>query len=197
MTTLFVARHGQTDWNAEHRWQGWADPPLNATGRAQAAELGDALAGAGIEAVFASDLRRASETAEIASARLGLPVERDARLREVDVGEWSGLTSEEVQARFADGYRRRREGLTGWLEGEEMSAMAARVVEALRDIAEQMPDGRVLAVTHGGPLRATLAACGISRGGIENGGVEEISIREGQMRWLHSIRGGLHQQVQG
>src|SRR6516165_6393394 len=131
MTTLFVARHGQTDWNREHRWQGWADPPLNAAGREQAADLGESLAGLGIEAVVSSDLRRAAETAEIAGARLGLPVEVDARLREVDVGEWSGLTTSEVEARFPAGYKRRREGRTGWVEGEELGAMAERVVAAL------------------------------------------------------------------
>jgi probable phosphoglycerate mutase len=140
MTTLFVARHGQTDWNLEHRWQGWADPPLNATGRAQAAELGEAMTGRGIAAVVSSDLRRAAETAEIAAARLGLPVELDSRLREVDVGEWSGLTSSEVEARYPAGYRRRREGDTGWVEGETLGAMAGRVVAALLEFADRQPE---------------------------------------------------------
>src|SRR5215469_12100275 len=105
MTTLFVARHGQTDWNFEHRWQGHADPPLNATGRAQSVALGESLAGLRIDLVVSSDLRRTSETAELAAARLGLAVELDPRLREVDVGEWSGLTSAQVEERFPEGYR--------------------------------------------------------------------------------------------
>jgi thiosulfate oxidation carrier complex protein SoxZ len=158
MTTLFIARHGQTDWNFEHRWQGHADPPLNATGRAQAAELGEALAGSAIEAVFSSDLRRAAETAEIVAARLGLLVELDARLREVDVGEWSGLTAAEVEERYPEGFLRRRGGQTGWTEGEELGAMAERVVAALLEIAGRHPDGRLLVVTHGGPMRATLGS---------------------------------------
>ena len=184
MTTLFVARHGQTDWNREHRWQGWADPPLNAAGREQAADLGESLAGLGIEAVVSSDLRRAAETAEIAGARLGLPVEVDARLREVDVGEWSGLTSAEVEARYPEGYRRRRGGRTGWAEGEELGAMAERVVSSLLEISARHPGQRVLVVTHGGPVRATLAACGVDMRtvpGVQNGDVQVIAVRDGRM----------------
>jgi probable phosphoglycerate mutase len=184
MTTLFVARHGQTDWNREHRWQGWADPPLNAAGRNQAAELGESLADRGIEVVVSSDLRRAAETAEIAAARLGLPVELDARLREVDVGEWSGLTSAEVEARYPEGYRRRRGGRTGWAEGEELGAMAERVVSSLLEISARHPGQRVLVVTHGGPVRATLAACGVDMRtvpGVQNGDVQVIAVRDGRM----------------
>jgi probable phosphoglycerate mutase len=191
MTTLFVARHGQTDWNLEHRWQGWADPQLNATGREQAAELGESLVGSGIDTVVSSDLRRAAETARIAATRLGLPVELDERLREVDVGEWSGLTSAEIEARYPEGYRRRREGRTGWQQGEELGAMAARVVSALGEIAERRVGHRVLVVTHGGPIRATLAACGVDMRMIpaaRNGDVEQIAVRDGRMRWM-DIRG--------
>jgi probable phosphoglycerate mutase len=200
MTTLFVARHGQTDWNLEHRWQGWADPPLNAVGREQAAELGESLVGREIAVVVSSDLRRAAETAEIAAARLGLPVELDVRLREVDVGEWSGLTSAEVKARYPEGFRRRREGRTGWEQGEELGAMAQRVVSALLNVAERHAGQRVLVVSHGGPVRATLAACGVDTRAVpsvQNGDVEEIVVRDGRMRRIHSTRGGLHQQVQG
>jgi broad specificity phosphatase PhoE len=200
MTALFVARHGQTDWNLERRWQGWADPPLNATGRAQAAELGETLAGREITRVVSSDLRRALETAEIAGARLGVAVEIDPGLREVDVGEWSGLTSAEVEARYPEGFERRRRGLTGWVEGEEHGTMAERVLAALLDIAGRNPGDRVLVVTHGGPLRVVLTACGVDRDArptVGNGDVDEIAIRDGRMRWIHSTRGGLHQQVQG
>ncbi len=200
MTTLFLARHGQTDWNLEHRWQGWADPPLNATGRAQAVEVADLLAAHRIELVVSSDLRRASETAELAAAQLGLPVALDPRLREVDVGEWSGLTSAEVQERYPDGYERRRAGSTGWVEGEDLGAMAERVVAAILELGGRHPGRRALVVTHGGPIRAVLSACGIdprTRPGARNGEVEEIAVRDGRMRWIHSTRGGLHEQVQG
>jgi probable phosphoglycerate mutase len=200
MTTLFVVRHCQTDWNLEHRWQGHADPPLNATGRAQAAALGESLAGLGIDRVVSSDLRRASETAELAAARLGLPVELDPRLREVDVGEWSGLTSAEVEERFPEAYRRRQKGRTGWVEGEELGAMAQRVVAALLDLAGQHQGRRLLVVTHGGPMRAMRAACGAdsaAQPAAANGEIDEIVVRDGSMRRIHSTCGGLHEQVQG
>ena len=136
MTTIFVARHGQTDWNAEHRWQGHADPPLNERGRAEAQALAESLASRGIEAIYSSDLARGRETAEIVGARLGLPVVVDARLREVDVGEWSGLTTPEIEQLYPGAMERRREGMTGWTAGEEMEAMGRRVVEVLLAIAE-------------------------------------------------------------
>src|SRR5262249_51966386 len=177
-----------------------ADPPLNATGREQAAALGDSLADRGIDMVVSSDLRRAAETAQIVAAQLDLPVELDARLREVDVGEGSGRTSTEVAARYSEGYARRREGRTGWSEGEELGAMADRVVSALLELGVRHPGRRVLVVTHGGPIRAVLAACGLdsrSEPAARNGDVDEIAVLDGRMRWIHSTRGGLHEQVQG
>jgi broad specificity phosphatase PhoE len=126
-------------------------------------------------------------------------VELDARLREVDVGEWSGLTSAEVEARYPEGYAHRRAGRTGWEHGEELGTMAKRVVSSLLEIAARHRGQRVLVVTHGGPVRATLAACGVdmrTAPGVANGDVEEIAVRDGQMRRIHSTRGGLHQQVE-
>src|SRR5579871_2475081 len=106
MTTLLLARHGETDWNSERRWQGHADRPLNDTGRAQAAELAESLDGTAIAAIYSSDLARARETAEIVAARLGLTVVLDPGLREVDVGDWSGVRHDEVAARFPEGFAR-------------------------------------------------------------------------------------------
>ncbi|HWX09771.1 MAG TPA: histidine phosphatase family protein, partial [Gaiellaceae bacterium] len=88
MATLLLVRHGETDWNAEGRLQGHTDRPLNEHGRRQAHALAERLAGDDIAAVYASDLARARETAEILGAKLGLPVSRDAGLRERDWGNW-------------------------------------------------------------------------------------------------------------
>ena len=85
-THLLLARHGETDWNRIGRWQGQADPPLNEMGRRQAAELAERLVGQGISAIHTSDLLRASETAQVVAERLGLTVEEDLGLREIDVG---------------------------------------------------------------------------------------------------------------
>ena len=94
MTTLLLVRHGETDWNAEGRLQGHTDRPLNAHGRTQAKDLAERLAGEGADAIYASDLSRAKETAEILGARLGLPVVIDADLREKNWGNWEGLTGD-------------------------------------------------------------------------------------------------------
>ena len=139
MTTLLLARHGETEWNREERFQGHADPPLNETGREQAAALAEELAAEPVEAVYSSDLRRASETAEIVGARLGLPVEQNRGLREIDVGSWQGLTRAQIDGRPWD--------------GETYEQHAERVTGALRAIAGRHPKARVLVVSHGGTLR--------------------------------------------
>ena len=91
-----LARHGETDWNREGRFQGHADPPLNDTGRAQAERLAAELDHVELSAVYSSPLGRATETARIVAAARGLePIALDA-LREVDVGSWQGLTREEI-----------------------------------------------------------------------------------------------------
>lgn len=154
MTALILARHGETDWNIEHRWQGWADQPLNETGRAQARDLADRLGGRRIDAIYASDLLRARETAEIVGARLELPVQLERGLREVNVGEWSGLTLAEIEARFPEGFRRWQEGGVGWIDGESYEEMGRRVIQTVVRISADRPDGTILVVTHGGSIRA-------------------------------------------
>lgn len=140
MTTLLLVRHGETDWNAERRWQGHADVPLNARGRAQAEALAEQLAADHIDAIYSSDLSRAYDTAAIVAARVGLPVIVEPDLREIDVGPLEGLTSDEARA------------FDGW-HGEPVEAHAERIMRALTRIAGSHPGGRVLAVTHGGSMR--------------------------------------------
>jgi probable phosphoglycerate mutase len=157
MTELLVVRHGETDWNAQLRFQGHADPSLNALGREQARGLADELAGAHVQAVYSSDLARARETAEIVGERLGVPVVPRAELREIDVGEWQGLTRGEIDARFPAAYLSWQRGESGWLEGESYEELAARVLPALVRIASEHPGGRVLVVAHGGTIRVVRA----------------------------------------
>jgi probable phosphoglycerate mutase len=157
VTTILLARHGETDWNREGRFQGWADPPLNATGRAQAVDLSVALMADELAAVYSSPLRRAYETAEIVAASRDLePVSVDA-LREVDVGSWSGLTREEIEQRFPEQYARWLDYDQGWEDGETYEQMAERIVAALLELAALHDGERILAVTHGGPMRAASA----------------------------------------
>lgn len=145
MTTILLARHGETEWNRDGIWQGWADPPLNETGRAQARELAEQLRDVPFDAVYSSDLQRARETAEIAAAPHGVPVVTDPGLREIDIGSWSGLTRAEIEERFPDGERP---------GGETREQHASRVLEAVERIARENPGRRILLVTHGGTMRA-------------------------------------------
>jgi broad specificity phosphatase PhoE len=144
MTTLLFARHGETDWNRDGRWQGWADPPLNDVGREQARALAEQLRATPFDAVYSSDLRRAHETAEIVGAPHGVPIRIDRDLREIDVGSWSGLTRAEIAKRFPDGNRP---------DGETREQHAERVLAAVTRIARENEGRRVLVVTHGGTLR--------------------------------------------
>jgi len=157
-TTILLARHGETDWNAVGRWQGHTDRALTERGRRQAAELAERLAAVSIDAVYSSDLLRATETAEPVAKRLGLPLHTLPELREVDVGTWAGLTRDEVAARFPDGFRRWSEWETGWEDGETYDEMGERVVGAILRLAGEHEGGRILVVSHGGAIRALHAA---------------------------------------
>jgi broad specificity phosphatase PhoE len=158
MTTLLLARHGETDWNADGRLQGQTDRPLSDFGRRQARQLAAELEGEELQAIYASDLARARETAEIVGDRLGLPVVLDPDLREKDWGTWEGLTAvERDRVEFA---------------GESTEAHQERILRALRRISERHPgDGRVLVVTHGGSMRRVqTVALGFALPVVENCG---------------------------
>lgn len=175
MTTLLLARHGETDWNREGRWQGWADPPLNATGRAQARALAEQLRDTPFDAVYSSDLRRAHETAEIVAAPHDVPVVADPGLREIDVGSWSGLTRKEIEQRFPDGTRP---------DGETRDEHAARVLEAVERIARENPGLRILVVTHGGTMRALHGHVSeLPFHPVENCGVLELHFRDDRLAY--------------
>jgi probable phosphoglycerate mutase len=155
VTTLLLVRHGETDWNAEGRLQGHTDRPLNHYGRQQAKALAERLAGEGADAIYASDLARAKETAEIVGERLGLTVVVDPDLREKNWGNWEGLTGDErALVEF---------------EGESTEAHRDRVLRAVRRIVERHPGQRVVVVTHGGSLRRIQAAVnGVAEPVIDN-----------------------------
>jgi broad specificity phosphatase PhoE len=158
VTEILLARHGQTAWNAERRWQGHADVALDALGRDQAHDLAERLARERLDAVYSSDLRRARETAEPVAARHGLPVCPLRELREIDVGSWSGLTTEEIQHRDPTARERVLERGYGWEGGETPEQMQERALVAVRRIAAEHPAQRVLVVAHGGVISAIRAA---------------------------------------
>jgi alpha-ribazole phosphatase/probable phosphoglycerate mutase len=158
VTTILIARHGQSDWNQEKRWQGHADRPLTDRGREQAQALADRLAHIELDAVYSSDLQRARDTAAVVAESQGLELQQLPDLREVDVGSWCGLTRDEAEERFPEGFVRWHDGYPGWEDGETYEAMTERVLRAVDEIAAEHDGGRVLVVSHGGPIRAMHAA---------------------------------------
>ena len=152
-TRILLVRHGETTWNAEKRWQGWADSPLSELGMRQAVMAAEAVGA--VDAIVASDLSRAAETARIISELTGVgPVLTDPDLRERDVGEWSGLTRDEIEARFPGAYAAWREDPNRPPPGGESNAtILVRVEAALRRIAAAHDGGEVLAISHGGVMR--------------------------------------------
>jgi probable phosphoglycerate mutase len=165
MADLLVLRHAQSEWNATGRWQGQADPPLSPEGRRQARQAATRLEQFAGESRFtqvvSSDLRRASQTAELLRVGLGLPgqVTEDPDLRERDMGSWSGLTRNEIDASWPGEVEAVRDGrLEGPPGGEATDAFRARAVRAVAAAAAR--GGRLLVVAHGGLIRALLDALG-------------------------------------
>jgi glucosyl-3-phosphoglycerate phosphatase len=177
--TLVLVRHGETDWNAASRAQGYTDIPLNATGHDQARALADALKALGPVRLWSSDLMRARQTAEYVATATGLPVEQDVRLREYDVGARAGLTIAGFAERFPEEH-------AAWLThsehllvpGAETTAQVRdRLLPALREcVCALKPRETGIVVLHGGCL--TIGLMGLlgwpheldsSLQGLENG----------------------------
>ncbi len=155
---VLLARHGETDWNRRRVWQGAADVPLNALGRAQAEALAERLARERIDAIVASDLVRARVTAETVAARLALSVHLDRDLREIDVGAWEGLGADEIRARHPEAFAAlaRGEDIPRG-GGETAAALRARVARGFAAAAARAPGRTLLVVAHGGTLKALVA----------------------------------------
>jgi broad specificity phosphatase PhoE len=157
--TVYLIRHGETDWNRTGRWQGHADVPLNAAGRQQALRLARRLADERVrfDALYSSDLSRAWETAEAVGGALGLRPVPSIALREIDLGAWAGKTHEEIAAAFPEQWQRMQadEDIPRG-GGETFAAFQARVLDWLDRAAESHRGGKICAVAHGGCIRAVL-----------------------------------------
>jgi len=162
MHTVLVARHGEVVSNGLKRYAGGSSESLTERGAHQAQALATLVAEQGIREVWTSEVARAVQTAQIVSARLGVPLRRDPRLNEMILGPWEGLTEEEVERQFPEAYRlwnHRPDQLA--LDGREtLMALARRVVPALEDAGRA--EGAVLCVTHVAPVRvAALSVLGL------------------------------------
>jgi broad specificity phosphatase PhoE len=155
-----LARHGETNDNLEpYRFQGWTDTPLNDTGRRQAHELADRVSADGIASLWASDLSRARETAEIVGERIGMTPVLDARLREGARGRWEGFLMRDIERAEPEHYAAWRRGGADFRfpDGESLLEHQQRVTESLAEIhaAGPLP---ALVVCHGGSIRVMLCA---------------------------------------
>ena len=155
--TIFLARHGETEWNRIGRWQGKTDIPLSDVGRAQALTLAERVRPHQIAQIHASDLSRARETAEIVASTLGVArISVDPRLRERGFGCFEGLTREECAERHSEAWQRyladRRDTPS---DAEPFDEVVARVIAGLTAVAALAePAGHVLVVSHGAAIRS-------------------------------------------
>ncbi|OFZ31887.1 MAG: hypothetical protein A2622_11750 [Bdellovibrionales bacterium RIFCSPHIGHO2_01_FULL_40_29] len=157
---IYVVRHGETDWNKAHRFQGQTDVPLNLKGQEQALALAPIMSQLQIEAVYTSSLMRAWKSAEIATQELNLTVNRDERLRETNLGVVEGLTFEEIVTCFGEAmiknWRDYDERLLdfGFPEGETKRQMMIRIRTVMLDIAQSSNRKNIAVFAHGMVMRA-------------------------------------------
>lgn len=199
MALIYLVRHGETVWNRVKRFQGQTDVELTDLGQAQADLVADRLRREQLEIVVASDLRRASETAERIAREAGCAVETDPSLREMHFGVWQGFTREEIQERFDAAFSRYMEdALDGRpTEGETFREVIERVSAALEAIVRRFPEGRIGLVAHGGTIRAALCHYlgwdprrrGIYR--LDNCAVTLLEVRP-EFVSLHYLNDGCH-----
>jgi len=175
---IYLARHGETDWNAARRWQGQTDVALNAAGRAQALAIAGALRGVAVAGIVASDLARASETARAVAEALGVPLAYvDPALRERSFGCFEGLTREECEERHAEAWRLWVTERRPPPDAEDTARVAARMTTALAEVAERVAHegAAAIVVAHGGAIRAFVhAATGTLPPPVANGEVCHI-----------------------
>lgn len=163
LSRLVLLRHGRTMWNAEHRMQGRLDPDLDDLGREQALAAAPVVAGYEPRLVVASDQARAWQTAEAVGKATGLVPRADERLRETSVGEWEGLTGDEVEAGWPGGLEQWRVD-PAWAppSGESRVEVAARatpvIADLLRELADEPERDTALLVAHGGTIIAVTSS---------------------------------------
>jgi probable phosphoglycerate mutase len=162
-TRILLIRHGQSTWNASGRWQGHADPPLSDLGNLQARAAVAAIGA--VDVIGASDLVRAQQTAQHIADGIGVgPVLVDERLREADLGEWTGLTTPEIEAGWP-GFletHQRPPSFEGW------EKVATRAQAALRALAHDHPGEVALVVAHGGLIRSVEREHGVFESVVPN-----------------------------
>jgi glucosyl-3-phosphoglycerate phosphatase len=197
MVRLLLWRHGQTSWNAQRRFQGHANVPLDATGHQQARHTARYIAALEPSAIYSSDLARAAETAGYLARLTSLPVRLDKDLRERGGGSWEGLTNDEIRERYPAEY-----AMFVPPDGESVTAVADRAAAALQRIADSL-DGGTLAVlvSHGASINLGMSRLlGLPErvrilGPLGNCAWSVLGCRDGHWRLLEHNTGRLPDQV--
>ena len=153
-TRIIAIRHGETAWNVDTRIQGQLDIPLNSLGRWQASRVAQALADESIQAIYASDLLRAWETAGAIAETTGLPLQAHEGLRERGFGDFQGKTFAEIEALWPEQSRQWRARHPDWAPpgGESLTALRARIVGAASELAARHLGEQIVLVAHGGVM---------------------------------------------
>ncbi len=151
MVRLFIARHGQTEWNREGKLQGWEDAPLTDKGFEQARDLRGRLTGEDIDVVYCSPLDRTKKTAEIIFEGKNPSIKKDERIKEINMGKWEGTKGEEIKKRFPELYSDfwERPHLYTPISGESFHDLKERVFSFIEEILEKYDDENILIVSHG------------------------------------------------
>ena len=191
MTRLALVRHGETIWNAEHRYAGSTDIPLSSRGQEQAEKLANWASSADLHDIWVSPLLRARETVRPSERAAGITARVDSRLREIHFGRGEGLTNAEIKQSFPEAFAAFQSDpvshpLPG---GEDPRDVALRAIECFKEIETMHPRGRVLVVTHNTLIRVALCqllGVPLSRyrgvfATVANGALSEIRLQDGHV----------------
>lgn len=190
---LLLIRPGETDWNYQGRWQGWVAAPLNAHGQQQVERLASFIRHLGVAALYASDHKRAQQTANILSEAIGFEPIFDARLRERNIGQWQGLTVPEIHGWYKEEFRQLQSDPENYVipQGESLGQVRKRVLRILDEImqkADRMDNAESVAVvTHTTTIRVMVGALipgiDLSDVNFDNTSVTTVRRSAGESEW--------------
>ena len=178
LCTLYLVRHGETEWNKKRLLQGQLDSPLTEDGVQQAKDTAQRLKSVNFDAIFSSDLHRTKRTAEILKLERQLAVQTSKALRERNYGEYQGKSIEEYRENFKDLFdkvdklsekEQKKFKFAANIESDE--EVISRFITQLREIAVAYPNKSVLVVTHGGCIRTFLEHTGYTKFGLSGSGI--------------------------
>lgn len=168
LTTIYITRHGETDWNKEHKIQGHTDVPLNEEGEKQANILRDELKDIKFDKVFSSDLIRAKRTAEILTLERDLEIETTNILREVNYGDFEGTHTRDFFDTFdkwktlSEKERKKHKNYDKYIKVEDWDDATARLIKFLREVSIGFNGKTLLVSTHGGLMHNLLIHLGFA-----------------------------------